>query len=114
MTASVAAVIAHLVVLYLPGSATPPIGAPGIDKVIHLGVFGVPVFLVGLATRRPRLVAAWFAAHGVLSEVLQALVVPGRSGDPWDLVFDLLGIGAALAVLRLRPQLRSAGPTGLP
>ena len=112
--ASVAAVIAHLVVLYLPGSATPPLSAPGIDKVIHVGVFGVPMFLVGLATRRPWLVAVCFAAHGVFSEVLQALVVPGRSGDPWDLVFDLLGIGVALALLRLRPsQIRSAGPTGL-
>ncbi len=97
------AIAAHLVLLYLPGSATPQIGVPGLDKLVHAALFAVPTLLLALAVGRPRAVAVGFGLHALLSELVQAAFVPGRQGDPWDVVFDLLGVGLAMAVLAWRP-----------
>ena len=90
------AVIVQLVVLYAP-QGTGPAAFPQADKVVHLVVFLVPVTLAVLAGFRRSVVAAVFAAQAVLSEVVQALLLPQRSGDPLDVVADLTGV--ALGVL---------------
>lgn len=100
MAASTVAVAIQLVVLYLPGQATPSVALPGLDKVIHALVFAVPVWLLARLTGRVRLVAGIFVAHALASEIIQARLIPGRMGDPWDLVADLLGIAAAAAAVR--------------
>ena len=48
-----------------------------------------------------RLAAVVFAVHAPLSEVIQHVVLPGRSGDVWDAVVDLAGVGLGAAVLGL-------------
>ncbi len=96
------AVLVHLLALYLPGSPEPGLELPGADKVVHVLLFGVPVWLLGRLTGRAWLVAGIFAAHAVVSELIQLWFIPYRSGDPLDLLADLIGIAAALALLTRR------------
>lgn len=100
------AVLVQLVVLYAPsGPGAGPF--PHSDKVVHVTVFLVPVFVALAAGMTRWLVVAVFGAHAVVSEVVQAWVLPTRSGDVWDVVADLvgvsLGVGLWLVVARLRP-----------
>ena len=89
-------VAVQLVVLYAPEGAGPGL-FPQADKVVHLLVFLVPAALAVVAGFRRRAVVAVFAAQAVLSEVVQALLLPHRSGDVLDVVADLTGV--ALGVL---------------
>ncbi len=88
-------VAVHLAVLYAPDTGGAPT-FPGIDKVVHLATFG-SVTLAGL---RAGLAARWWlpvvAGHAVLSELVQHWVLPHRSGDPADVVADLLGVVAGV------------------
>lgn len=104
-----AVVLAHLVTLYLPGSAEPgPELVPHLDKVVHVLLFAAPVLLVRRVTTQWWPVAL-VALHAPLSEVVQASWVPHRSGDPWDLVADLAGIALGLTVARSRNFLSVRG-----
>ena len=95
--ALVGAVLVQGVVLYAPsGPGAAPF--PNADKVVHVVVFLVPVLLALGAGCAPWLVVAVFAAHAVVSEVVQASLLPGRSGDGWDVVADLAGIGLGVAL----------------
>jgi VanZ family protein len=69
------------------------------DKVVHLLVFAVPTFAVGLAARRVWVPALVFAVHAPASELVQHFVLPGRSGDVWDAVVDLVAVGLAVLAL---------------
>ena len=49
--------------------------------------------------------------QAVGSEVLQGALLPNRSGDPWDVVADLVGVAAGLAVGGAwAGRVRGAGP----
>lgn len=39
-----------------------------------------------------------FAAHAVISEIVQGLFLPNRDGDVWDALADLTGVLVATAV----------------
>jgi hypothetical protein len=104
------AVAVQLVVLYAPEGVGPPPFLQA-DKLAHLTIFLVPVALAVVAGFRRWAVAAVFAVHAVLSEVVQTVFLPHRSGDPWDAVADLTGValgvvvgGYALRVLARREQ----------
>ena len=88
------AVAGQLVVLYWPRPVSAG-GLPYLDKAVHFAVFAA-VTSSGLRSRV--LPARWLigvlAVHAVVSEVLQASVLPARSGDPWDVVADLAGVAA--------------------
>lgn len=100
------ALAVHLLALYLPGSPEPSFDLPGADKVVHVLLFAVPVWLLGRLTGRVWLVAGLFAAHAVLSELIQSWFIPYRSEDPLDLLTDLIGIGIAVWLLRRSPPSR--------
>ena len=110
---SALAVAVQLVVLYAPDGGGPPL-FPQRDKVVHVLVFLVPVALAVLAGFRPaarrRRV---FAAQAVLSEVVQAVFLPHRSGDVLDAVADLTGVALGVLVGTLRAA-RAAVPRGGP
>ncbi|MFN8083380.1 MAG: VanZ family protein [Dermatophilaceae bacterium] len=96
------AVLAQLVVLYLP--RTPSVSAPAMtDKVVHVLLFAGPV-AVGLRAGLPaKWLAVAFLVHAPVSELVQYAVLPQRSGDPWDAVDDVLGVFVALVGWGLRP-----------
>jgi VanZ family protein len=66
---------------------------PAADKVVHLLLFA----LLAAATRWRFGPAAWLlavvAAYAAASELVQGLALEDRSGDPVDVVADLLGAG---------------------
>ena len=64
-----------------------------------------------MAGFRRRVVAAVFAAQAVLSEVVQAMLLPHRSGDVLDAVADLTGValGVVVGTLLLRALVPRAG-----
>jgi len=93
---------------YLPSlpEGTPGEGVPGLDKVVHVLVFALTVWATGrlLAPMR-RFPMGWVVlvalAHALLIELIQLLVLPQRSGDWADVLFDVLGIalGTGLWIL---------------
>lgn len=107
------ALLVQLVVVYAPsGGGTAPF--PGFDKVVHVTVFALPV-LLGLLARLPLVpVVVAMALHAPGSEVVQATLLLRRSGDPWDVVADLVGValGALVATAVLRRDRCRAGVLG--
>jgi len=95
----VLAVLGQLVVLYLP-SDPGPLPFPQADKGVHLTVFLLPALLGLLAGLPPRWVVGALAVHAVLSEVVQGLLLPDRSGDPLDTLADLVGVGLGVLLAR--------------
>jgi hypothetical protein len=92
----------HLAILYAPDTGGAPT-FPVADKIVHVATF-TSVALAGL---RASLAARWWlpvvAAHAVVSEAVQHWLLPHRSGDPADVVADLVGVGIGfLAEWRLR------------
>ena len=61
-------------------------------------MFLVPVALAVVAGFRRWVVAAVFAAQAVLSEVVQTVFLPHRSGDVLDAVADLTGVALGVVV----------------
>jgi VanZ family protein len=87
----VVVLVLSLYVLFWPDPAGGGSGPPGSDKAVHLLLFA------GLAaSARARFgdaptVLVVVAGYAVLSELVQALVLSGRSGDLLDVVADLGG-----------------------
>ncbi|UNX53984.1 VanZ family protein [Georgenia sp. TF02-10] len=108
-----AALAAQLLVLYapqLPGGG--PAALPGADKVGHAAVFAL-VTVAGLrAGVRPWLVVAYGLAQAGVSETLQHLLLPGRTGDPADVLADLAGVGLGLVLARAAGRRSSGAPPG--
>lgn len=107
------AVALQLVALYLPQPPTPgEVAVPGADKAVHVLVFALMMLTGVLAGLPARWLALVLAAHAVLSEVIQHVLLPTRSGDPLDALADLGGIAlgwyVATMVTRHR-QSRSPG-----
>ena len=105
------AVVGHLYGLYrVTGPPNPP-WFPQADKLEHVVGFALPVVLIlvaaglrslsrgGRPTRRVRvLVLAGFAAHGVVSELVQHAFYTNRAGDPLDVLADWTGTALGLVL----------------
>jgi VanZ family protein len=88
------------VLFFLPGSDLPKQGwfefIPFYDKVVHIGLFGIWIFLSVLALRL-RVPHAWWyilgiaLVYGMLVEVIQKYWVPNRSFDLFDVLADMIG-----------------------
>ncbi len=102
---AVAAVVVQLAVLYWP-VVTIEGPVSWTDKVVHLLVFAVPTYAVGRALGSVRTAVLAFALHAPVSELIQHFLLPGRSGDVWDAVVDLVGVGLAAVVLVVGTRLR--------
>ena len=100
---AVVAVVLQTCVLYWPVvSVEGPVSWT--DKVVHVFVFAVPTYLVGWALRRVGLAVAIFLLHAPLSELVQHFLLPGRSGDVWDAVVDVIGVALAAGLLLVRAR----------
>ena len=89
------AVVANLLLLYwprAPGSA----GIPHLDKAVHLVSFALVTWTGTRAGLALGTLAAALTVHAIASELIQHTLLPGRSGDPADVVADLAGVGLGL------------------
>jgi VanZ family protein len=111
VAALVVACAVQLYGLYAPTSPGPPM-PPGTDKVVHLLLFAAVMVTGLLAGIRARPLAAVLAAHAVVSEVVQHALLTGRTGDPWDVVADLVGVAVGWWAVRLLRRRRDAAPAG--
>lgn len=94
-----AALVVQLVVLYSPsGGGVAPF--PNFDKLVHCSVFALPVLLALVAGLPKWPVVVLVALHAPVSELIQWTLLPHRSGDPWDVVADLVGVGVGLVAAR--------------
>jgi hypothetical protein len=89
--AFVVAVVVNLLLLYWP-RAVGEGGVPYLDKVAHLLTFASLAW-TGLWAGIPlRWLVGVLALHAVVSELVQARLLSGRSGDAADVLADLAGI----------------------
>ena len=101
---------------YLPSlpQGTPGAGVPGVDKVYHVLALALLVWALGrlLAPRR-RFPVGWVAVvaavHVVVVELVQAVALPGRTGDVDDAIAGLVGVALAIG-LRVHERRRAAAP----
>ena len=103
------AVLVSLLVLFTPAAGVPD-AAPGSDKLIHLGVFGLLALTGRWAGIPPLPLVLGLTAYAVGSELLQGVPLIGRHGDVLDGVVDCLGISLGIllyAVLTRRRQPRT-------
>ena len=105
---AVAAILLQLVVLYAPSAAGGPTFAHA-DKLVHVAVFALPVLLLLLARLPWAAVVTVVALHAPVSEIVQARLLVNRSGDPWDVGADLVGVGLGALAATLARR-RDAGP----
>jgi hypothetical protein len=89
-------------VLLRPSDGTPRwpfLAWPGVDKLIHLVLFGVMATLWQRATlARNMHILGPVVVYGLITEVVQHHYIPGRSGSALDLAADALGATLALWV----------------
>jgi VanZ family protein len=95
---AVIAVAAQLLVLYWP-VVTVEGPVSWTDKVVHALVFAIPTYAVGRAVGSVGVAVTIFAVHAPLSELVQHFLLPGRTGDVWDVVLDLVGVALGAAAL---------------
>lgn len=93
-----------LVVLFAPTAPAGPPVVKGLDKVVHAALFGALACTSRWRFGSGLRVFLAVAAYAVLSELIQRLLLPQRSGDPYDAVADLAGatVGWLLAANGLR------------
>ena len=93
-------VVVSLVVLFSPSSGSGTTPFPESDKVIHLLLFAGLAFTTRWRFGPTRAGLLAVLALAPLSELIQAGLLPDRSGDPFDVLADL--VGAALGWLLAR------------
>jgi VanZ family protein len=72
------------------------------DKLIHFGIYAVGTMLLlrAVPTSLWRVCIASVIAFGIGIELIQALWVDGRSGDPLDVVANTMGTATAWWAIR--------------
>lgn len=104
----VVTLLLHLYGLYWPSQPSPSLGLPHADKFGHVLMFGAVAFTAVRAFGRVGVVVGLLAAHALISEVVQHVLLPGRAGDPFDAAADLIGTvvfaGLAWSLPRRRPS----------
>jgi VanZ family protein len=111
---AVLAVLLQLWALYRVAGPPQPAWFPFADKLQHALGFALPVLLILLtvalrgplgwqwaSVRMTTLVVAVFAAHAVVSELIQHVWYRYRTGDPLDVLADWAGIAVGVLLLRL-------------
>ena len=99
LTAAGIALVVNLLVLYWPKTTDAGAGVPHLDKVVHVASFAALAWSCLRAQLPVRWVLPLLGVHAVLSEVVQHVALPRRSGDPADAIADVTGVlvGTVLA-----------------
>jgi hypothetical protein len=91
------AVLVSLAVLFTPADGV-PFAPPGVDKVIHFGLFAVLALTGRWAGIGRGVLATVLVGYAAISEVLQGVTALGRSASVADWVADAAGIVAGLVL----------------
>lgn len=75
----------------------------GMDKVVHFLIFALLAYLYKKAFPKHSIVKELLllAGYALLTEIMQEQMQMGRSGDPMDMLADILGIFAGVFVFNL-------------
>ena len=90
----------QLAVLYVPRAPSIDTGGLPVDKLVHIAVFALPTVALIWAGVPRGWVIGLMAVHAPLSEVVQDRFLAHRSGDPWDVAADLLGVALGAFLTR--------------
>jgi VanZ family protein len=90
-------VLVSLAVLFAPGSDV-PVAPPGVDKAVHAGLFAVLAVSGRWAGVGRGVLTGLLVGYAAVSEVVQELTPLDRTGSVADLLFDVIGVLAGLAV----------------
>ena len=93
-------VLLSLAVLFAPASGVPT-APPGVDKLVHVGLFAALAVSGRWAGITARALAPLLIAYAAVSEVLQGLPALGRSMSEADWVADAFGVLLVLALWEL-------------
>jgi VanZ family protein len=104
-------VVASLVVLFNPASATPAVWQ-GMDKLVHLALFAALALTGRRAGLPPVGLVVGLVVYAGLSEVLQGVLPLGRTADPLDALTDVVGVAVGLVVARWTASRTAAEPHG--
>ena len=99
------AMVMQLLALYSPEVPGGP-QIPGLDKVVHISIFAVPVLAALMAGISAPLALGVLAVHAPVSELIQHFALSHRAGDVVDMMADLAGvvIGGLVYVVWRRHQ----------
>ncbi|MCS6710971.1 VanZ family protein [Brachybacterium sp. EF45031] len=106
--------VALQAVFYLPRVPSPA-GAgqiPGLDKLVHIALFGFLVWALArfLAPVR-RFPVGWVVigaiVHAIVVELIQGALLPDRAASPGDLAADAVGIAAGLGAWAWERRVRA-------
>jgi VanZ family protein len=100
-------VLVSLVVLFTPASGV-PFAPPGVDKVIHAGLFALLALTGRWAGARPWPLAVVLVLYAGVSEVVQEVTPLNRTGSVADWLADAAGLLLGLAAWA--PLLRRGTP----
>jgi hypothetical protein len=101
-------VLVSLAVLFAPASDVPPAPA-GVDKLVHLALFGALAASGRWAGIGTRVLAALLLGYAAVSEVVQGLSPLDRSMSGADWIADAVGVLLGLALWELGGR-RSRSP----
>ena len=82
----------QLIAVYSPQGLAGP-GIPGLDKVVHVSIFFAPALALLMMRIRARWALGILALHAPVSELVQHFFLAHRSGDVFDALADLSGVG---------------------
>lgn len=106
------AIILILIGILMPGDSVPSISIPGLDKIVHFGMFFTltAVFYLEYLMSYKRLPSALWVVIGIgifaiLTEAMQLFAV-SRSFDLKDFVVDMIGCAIAIVIWRMSHQLK--------
>ena len=83
----------------IPGDDLPKQEIPYLDKVVHLGIYGILGILLARTRVSFPLALGLAAIFGVIDEFYQTMT-PNRSADPMDWVADV--VGACMGILLMQ------------
>jgi VanZ family protein len=90
-------VLVSLAVLFAPGDDVPS-APPGVDKLIHAGLFAALALSGRWAGIRGSVLAAILVLYAAVSEVLQGVTPLDRSASAADWLADVAGLLLGLAL----------------
>jgi len=102
-------VLVSLAVLFAPASDVPS-APPGVDKLVHLGLFAALALTGRWAGIRVRVLAALLVGYTVVSELVQGLTPLARSASVADAAADVGGIALGLLLWELVARRSRATP----